>query len=125
MDKSVQKNMLLAIDAKIVEAAKVMELADIDEEYPDDQELLDSVYEERFHCGTCIVTNVMETVYPAIGEYFDYLEAIVEKYEKGIDNTIAILLSQLMPSVNEELKAKIVDLANSLSATLQPAPLGE
>lgn len=122
MDKSVQKNMLLAIDAKIVEAARVMELADIDEEHPDDQELLDSVYEERFHCGTCIVTNVMEVVYPAIGEYFDYLEALAEKYENGIESAITILLSELMPSVNEETKTKIVDLANLLSTALEPAP---
>jgi len=121
MDKSVQKKMLLAVDAKIVEAARVMELADIDEEHPDDQELLDSVYEERFHCGTCIVTNVMEVVYPAIGEYFDYLEALAEKYENGIESAITILISELVPSVNGETKAKIIDLANSLSVTLEPA----
>ena len=122
MDKSVQKNMLLAIDAKIVEAARVMELADIDEEHPDDQELLDSVYEERFHCGTCIVTNVMEVVYPPISDYFDYLEALAERYKNGIESAITILLSEIMPSVNEETKAKILDLANSLSTALEPAP---
>ena len=122
MDKSIQKKMILAIDAKIVEAGKVMELADISEEHEDDQEFLDSVYEERFHCGTCIVTNVMEIVYPAVGEYFDYLEALVEKYETGIDSAITSLLSELMPTVDESTKTKIVELANMLSASLEPAP---
>ncbi len=119
MDKSIQKKMILAIDSKIIEAGKVMELADISEEHEDDQEFLDSVYEERFHCGTCIVTNVMEIVYPAVGEYFDYLEALVEKYETGIDAAITVLLSQLMPSVDDETKTKIVELANLLSAALE------
>lgn len=122
MDKSIQKQMILAIDAKIIEAGDIMELADISDEHEDDQEFIDSVYEERFHCGKCIVTNVMETVYPPIGEYFDYLEALVEKHETSIDSAITTLLSEIMPTVDEATKIKIVALSNMLTASLESTP---
>lgn len=84
MDKAIQKRFFEAIDRSIVDAARVMELGDIPE--PEDdagQDLHDSAYEERFHCGTCIVGTVMETVWNSIDEYMQYLEGLVDNHEKA------------------------------------------
>jgi hypothetical protein len=61
------------IDEAIREAAVVMELGDVAEELEGDD--YETVYEARHHCGTCQVRTVLETVWPAIEEYVDYLKS--------------------------------------------------
>jgi hypothetical protein len=60
------------IDKCFLEAAKVLDMADL----PDgiDDEELEFISEARFHCGTCTVRTVMEVVWPAIEEYIDWLK---------------------------------------------------
>lgn len=60
-----------AIDAAIRDAEGLMDLTDIDDE---DEEARERAYEERFHCGTCIVRTVLEQVWPAIDEYIEHLK---------------------------------------------------
>lgn len=78
---------LRRIDAAIAEAERVMDLADITEASldipegatPEDVEMaLEEAhmraYEDRFHCGTCTVRTVLETVWPSIEAYIEYLK---------------------------------------------------
>ena len=60
-----------AIDAAIREAENLMEMVDVDDA---DEEERERVYEERFHCGTCIVRTVLEQVWPAVDEYIEHLK---------------------------------------------------
>lgn len=48
----------------IVKAGELLDMTDIDDDL--EQDVLDSVYEERHHCGVCQTRTVMETVWPAI-----------------------------------------------------------
>jgi hypothetical protein len=64
-----EDQLLRAIDDAIVEAGRIMDLADID---MDDIEH-DLAFEARFHCGVCITRTVMEAVWPAIEDYHAYL----------------------------------------------------
>ena len=66
-----EDHLLMMIDEAIKEAAQVMELHDLDQY---DEELLESAYEERFHCGTCIVRTVLEQVWPSVENYVKYLK---------------------------------------------------
>jgi hypothetical protein len=63
---------MVAVDEAIKHAAKVMELADLDEDMDEDEK--DSVYEDRFHCGTCMVRTVMETIWPDLNNLMDFYE---------------------------------------------------
>lgn len=62
---------LRAIDLSIEDAAVLMDLLDIDDE---DEDARERAYEERFHCGTCMVRTVLETVWPSIQSYVDSLK---------------------------------------------------
>lgn len=68
---AVEPDYLLRIDAAISEAGQVMDCADIDETIPDD-EVFD-IWEQRHHCGTCMVRTVLETVWPSVEEYINWL----------------------------------------------------
>lgn len=68
-----EMRLLKAVDAAIERAGEKMELADLPEDFPEDE--VDSIYEDRFHCGKCIVTNVMETIW-------DDLNALMEYYNQ-------------------------------------------
>lgn len=60
---------LLAIDDAIHRAGLLMDLdgAETDEER-------DLLYDERYHCGKCIVRTVLEEVWPAVDSYIDLLK---------------------------------------------------
>lgn len=67
-----EKTYLEAVDKAIKRAAVIMELGDVDEDTPEDE--ADSIYEARFHCGTCIVRTVMEEIWPEMSALMDYYE---------------------------------------------------
>ena len=81
VDKSIQEKFIYAIDDKIKEAGDIMDLADLTDDEADNPDVYDTVYEERFHCGKCVVRTVMETVWPSVDEYMDYLEGTVRGSE--------------------------------------------
>jgi hypothetical protein len=62
--------LLKNLDDAIIEAAKFMDLADVNEDSDD----YDTVWEDRYHCGTCVVRSVMEVVWPSIDELITSLE---------------------------------------------------
>lgn len=63
---------LQAVDEAIKRAGEIMDLEDIDQEA--DPEMAESIYEERFHCGKCIVRTVMETIWDDLSALMDYYE---------------------------------------------------
>lgn len=67
-----EEDHLQAIDEAIVRAAQVMDLEDVAEL---DDERLSDIYEERHHCGVCIVRTVMETVWPSMEEYIESIKS--------------------------------------------------
>jgi len=67
-----EMTLMQAVDKAIERAGEKMELADLPEDMDDDEK--DSVYEERFHCGKCIVTAVMETIWDDLSALMDYYE---------------------------------------------------
>lgn len=67
-----ERALLKAVDEAIIRAGEIMELADLDEDFPEDG--IDSVYEERFHCGKCIVRTVMETIWDDLSALMDYYD---------------------------------------------------
>ena len=64
---------LNSIDDSFVAAARIMECSDLD--WEGDEEQSQDEYEARHHCGTCQVRAVMETVWPPIQAYIDWLKA--------------------------------------------------
>lgn len=67
-----EMELLRKVDEAIVRAGELMELADVPDE---DEDNYDTVYEARFHCGKCIVTTVMETIWPDLQNLMNYYEA--------------------------------------------------
>lgn len=65
-----ERELLKKVDEAIIRAGEVMDLADLDPEMDEDER--DSVFEARFHCGKCIVTNVMETIWDDLSNLMDY-----------------------------------------------------
>lgn len=63
---------LTAVDEAIKRAAVVMELGDIEEDESSDD--FDSIYEERFHCGTCMVRTVLDEIWPDLNNLMDFYE---------------------------------------------------
>jgi hypothetical protein len=63
---------LNAVDEAIKRAAVIMELGDIEEDESSDD--FDSIYEERFHCGTCIVRTVLDEIWPDLNNLMDFYE---------------------------------------------------
>lgn len=64
---------LNAIDKAFVDAAAIMECSDLDPEAEDDDVYAE--YEMRHHCGTCMVRTVMETVWPPVELYVEWLKS--------------------------------------------------
>lgn len=60
-----------AISKAIEVANHHMNLDDLD--YDADPDNYDDMYEERFHCGTCVVRSVLEIVWPAFNDYIMFL----------------------------------------------------
>lgn len=65
-----ESDYIASIDSAVQRAAAILDLVDVQEE---DDEDIDLAYEERFHCGTCIVRTVMDEVWPSIEAYIDFL----------------------------------------------------
>lgn len=70
--------LLMQIGQKVYEAAGIMEMNDLPEDATEEEYL--DLYEDRFHCGTCITRAVLEVVWPAVEAYIDYLK---EKADGG------------------------------------------
>lgn len=69
-DYEQEKTLLQALDEAIKVAGKKMDLDDIADDAPDDEQ--DSIYEERFHCGTCIVRSVLDTIWFDMERLMDF-----------------------------------------------------
>lgn len=69
-DYEQEKTLIQALDEAIRIAGKKMDLDDIADDTPDDEQ--DAVYEERFHCGACIVRSVMETIWSDMERLMDF-----------------------------------------------------
>jgi len=63
---------------------KHMALADIDE---DDEEAQLDAYDERYHCETCLVRNVMDLMWPPIERYITALESKIAELTPEVDST--------------------------------------
>lgn len=63
------------IDLAVIEAGKKMDCLDVSPDMTDEE--CENLYEERFHCGTCVTRAVMETVWPSIEEYIQWLEGLI------------------------------------------------
>ena len=81
--------LMTAVDDAIKLAGDKMELEDLDEDMDDDEK--DSIYEDRFHCGKCIVTTVMETIWDDLNNLMDYYEQV----KPSKPSKMAVLLSRL------------------------------
>lgn len=68
-----EEDFLEQIDESLVQAAKVLDMADLADGLSEDE--YESIFEGRHHCGTCQVRAVMETVWPSIEEYVEWLSA--------------------------------------------------
>ena len=67
-----EMRLMKAVDDAIIRAGGKMELADLSDAMDDDEK--DSIYEDRFHCGKCIVTAVMEEIWDDLSALMDYYE---------------------------------------------------
>lgn len=122
MDKSIQEKFVLAIDERIKEAGRIMDLGDLTDEEADNQEIQDTVYEERFHCGVCIVRTVMETVWPSIEEYIDYLEGTIRGYER-MTKASHTALKPLITTVGNVTRDTIIAVLADLNTPPEPIAL--
>ena len=71
MTKMTEDEYIEAINAAIIQANNYMDLNDINDELEDDAH--ESAYEERYHCGTCVVRSVVEQIWPAVNDYIMFL----------------------------------------------------
>ena len=65
------ESFLQSIDKAVQDAASLMDMGDVGD-MPDED--YDMIYEARHHCGTCMTRTVMETVWPEIEKYINYLK---------------------------------------------------
>lgn len=64
--------LLKAVDDAIVRAGQLMDLEDLPEEMDEDER--NAMWEDRFHCGKCVVRTVMETIWDDLSALMDYYE---------------------------------------------------
>ena len=67
-----EQEFLEKIDKSFVEAARVLELADLPDQLGEAD--LEQFHEDRHHCGTCMVRTVMDVVWPTVEEYVNWLK---------------------------------------------------
>ncbi len=67
-----EMRLMTIVDEAIKLAGEKMELADLPEDMDEDEK--ESVYEDRFHCGQCMVRVVMETIWDDLNNLMDYYE---------------------------------------------------
>ena len=78
-----EKSMLLLIDEGIRKAEQKMDMADA----PDDDESFEeaeALYEARYHCGVCVVREVMETVWPPVEAYIEFLQDRIAELQQDV-----------------------------------------
>lgn len=63
-----ENSMLQDIDRSIEDAGRILDMDDATEEN------YEELYENRYHCGTCTVRVVMETVWPSVDAYISFLK---------------------------------------------------
>lgn len=68
---NVEDQLIAAFNDAVEHAAYLLELGDVPDDADEDFRFM--VYEERHHCGTCMVNVVLETVWPSLDAYIDYL----------------------------------------------------
>lgn len=65
---------LESINKAIISAEQKMDLLDVVDDHGEvDDAHLETIYESRFHCGTCIVRTVLEEIWPSVQDYIDHL----------------------------------------------------
>jgi hypothetical protein len=76
MTSKTDNDFLLLIDMAIERAGSIMDLDDLEYDETSEKSMLEyeSEWENRFHCGKCVVRTVMEEIYPAIDEYILFLK---------------------------------------------------
>lgn len=119
MDKLIQEKFIYAIDDRVVEAGKILDMADLTEEESENPDTYDSVYEERFHCGVCTVRTVMETVWPSVDEYLDYLEGLIRGYET-LCSSLHSDLKGILTSVDNGARATVLSVLAGLNTPPEP-----
>lgn len=71
MIQQTETDLLEAIDAAIISAGHLMDLDDVSEDGGEEE--FDAAYEARFHCGTCMVRTVLDTVWPSVQNYIEFV----------------------------------------------------
>jgi hypothetical protein len=71
MTKTGEDDYIEAINIAIFDAGKYMDMDDVDATL--DNEAHELAYEERYHCGTCVVRSVLEQIWPPLKNYIDFL----------------------------------------------------
>lgn len=122
MNKSIQEAYIRAIDERIIEAGKVMDLDDLTEEESENAEVYDTVYEARFHCGVCIVNTVMETIWSSVDEYLDYLEGLVRAHEAIAAKSHAFM-KDVFTSIPTDKQEALLHILADLNT--EPEPLAD
>lgn len=69
--EKVEDSYIAKIDEAIVTAGRLLDLHDAPD---DDEEATAELVEQRYHCGVCTASVVMETVWPAIEQYINFLK---------------------------------------------------
>lgn len=69
------------IDAAVRLAGDRLELADVADE---DEDTIWEIHEMRHHCGVCTTREVMETVWPEIEAYVDWMADRADAAEKAL-----------------------------------------
>ena len=67
-----EQEFLEKIDESFDKAARVLELADLPDQLGEAD--LEQFYEDRHHCGPCMVRTVMDVVWPTVEEYVNWLK---------------------------------------------------
>jgi len=116
LPESIMRKYLLEIDDKIVEAGKIMSLEDLSDDEKDGEDS-DTIYEERFHCGVCVTRTVMETVYPAISAYYDFLEASYNERDTALEEAWKFIHSTIS-SLDNDKKMEALSLMAKMRAII-------
>lgn len=71
MLNDMQTDFVNAVTQACGKAAELLALEDVDSS---DEEEYDTIYNDRNHCEVCQVRTVMETVWPSMKAYINWLE---------------------------------------------------
>jgi len=116
LPESTIRKYLLAIDDQIIEAGKIMSLDDLSDDEKDGDDF-DTIYEERFHCGVCVTRTVMDTVYPSISAYYDFLEESYNKRDEALESAWKFMHS-IIGSLEAEKKMEALAMMADMRALI-------